>query len=77
MFSFYIYPVTYLSNNVSIILPVIVHGSETWCVAWRKEHRLKVFENSILQKIFGPKKQEQDAEESCIMRSSEFVFLAS
>jgi len=33
MISFYIYPVTYLSNNVSIILPVIVHGSETWCVA--------------------------------------------
>jgi hypothetical protein len=40
----------------TIILPVFLYGSETWSLKLRKEHRLKAFENRILRRIFGPKR---------------------
>jgi hypothetical protein len=36
-----------------IILPVILYGCETWSVTLREEHRLRVFENRVLRRIFG------------------------
>jgi hypothetical protein len=39
----------------TVILPVVVYGCETWSFTLREEHRLRVFENSVLRKIFGPK----------------------
>ena len=42
----------------TITLPVVLYGCETWSLTWRKEHRLRVFENEALRKIFGPKKDE-------------------
>jgi hypothetical protein len=56
-----------LSKNVKIrlyktaILPVVMHGCETWSLTLREEHRLKVFENRVLR-IFGPKRDEVTAE---------------
>jgi hypothetical protein len=50
-----------LSRNVkvkiykTIILPVL-YGCETWSVKLREEHRLRVFENRVLRRIFGPKR---------------------
>jgi hypothetical protein len=50
-----------LSKNIKIriykttILPVVVYGCETWSLALRGEHRLRVFENRVLRRIFGPK----------------------
>jgi hypothetical protein len=41
-----------------IILPVVLYGCETWSLTLREEHRLRVFENSVLRRIFGPKKDE-------------------
>jgi hypothetical protein len=38
----------------SIILPVL-YGCETWYLILREEHRLMVFENRVLRRIFGPK----------------------
>jgi len=35
-----------------------VYGCEAWSVTLRKEHRLKVFKNGVLRKIFGPKRDE-------------------
>ena len=35
-----------------------LHGCETWSVTLRKEHRLKVVENRVLRKVFGPKRDE-------------------
>jgi hypothetical protein len=32
--------------------------SDTWCLVWREEQRLRVFENRVLWKIFGPKRDE-------------------
>jgi hypothetical protein len=42
----------------TIILPVILYGRETWSLTLREEHRLSVFENKLLRRIFGPKKDE-------------------
>ena len=42
----------------TIILPVVLYGCETWSLTLREEHRLRVFENKVLRKIFGAKKDE-------------------
>jgi hypothetical protein len=43
-------------RNSKIILPVVLYGCETWSLTLRKEHRLRVFENRVLRRIFGPKR---------------------
>jgi hypothetical protein len=40
----------------TIILPVVLYGCETWSLTVREEHKLRVFENSVLRRIFGPKR---------------------
>jgi hypothetical protein len=42
----------------NIILPVVLYGCETWSLTLREEHRLKVFENRVLRRRFGPMKDE-------------------
>jgi hypothetical protein len=42
----------------TIMLPVVLYGCETWSLALREEHRLRVFENRVLRRIFGPKRDE-------------------
>jgi hypothetical protein len=41
----------------TIILPVVLYGCETWSLTLREEHRLRVFENRVLN-ICGPKRDE-------------------
>jgi hypothetical protein len=47
-----------LSRNVKVkiyknmILPVVLYGCEIWSLILRKEHRLRVFENRVLRRIF-------------------------
>ena len=41
-----------------IMLPVILYGCETWSLTLREDHRLRVFENKVLRKIFGAKRDE-------------------
>jgi len=41
-----------------IILPVVLYGCETWSLTFREERRLRVFENRVLRRIFGPKRYE-------------------
>jgi len=36
------------------ILPVVLYGCETWSLIMREERRLRVFENRMLRRIFGP-----------------------
>jgi hypothetical protein len=43
---------------VSHTLPVILYGCETWSLTLREEHRLRVFENKVLRRIFRPKRDE-------------------
>jgi hypothetical protein len=42
----------------TIILPVVLYGCETWYLTLKEEHRLRVFENRVLRRIFGPKRDE-------------------
>jgi hypothetical protein len=46
----------------TIILPVVLYGCETWSLTLREEHRLQVFENRVLRRIFGPKRDEVTGE---------------
>ena len=42
----------------NIILPVVLYGCETWSLTLREERRLRVFENRVLRRVFGPKRDE-------------------
>jgi hypothetical protein len=42
----------------TIILPVVLYGCETLSLTLREEHRLKVFENRVLRRMFRPKRDE-------------------
>jgi hypothetical protein len=44
------------------ILPVVLYGGETWSLTLREEHKLRVFENRVLRRIFGPKRDEVTGE---------------
>jgi hypothetical protein len=46
----------------TIILPVVLYGCETWSLTLREEHRLRMFENRVLRRIFGPKRDEMTGE---------------
>jgi len=45
-----------------IILPVVLYGCETWSLTLREERRLRVLENRVLRRIFGPKRDEVTGE---------------
>jgi len=48
----------------------LVYWHETWSLLLREEHRLRVFENRVLRRIFGSKRDEITvAAGECIMRS--------
>jgi uncharacterized membrane protein len=49
---------TNIFNILTIILPVVLYGCETWSLTLRKEYRLRVFENMVVRRIFGPKRDE-------------------
>jgi hypothetical protein len=42
----------------TIILPVVLYGCETWSLTLTDERRLRVFENRVLRRVFGPKRDE-------------------
>jgi hypothetical protein len=56
-------PISYKKNlkikiYKTVILLVVLYGCETWSLTSREEHRLRVFENRVLKRIFGPKREE-------------------
>jgi hypothetical protein len=42
----------------NIILPVILYQCETWSLTLREERKLRAFENRVLRRIFGPRREE-------------------
>jgi hypothetical protein len=58
-------PVSYKKLKIkiykSVILPVVLYGCETWSLTSGEKHRLRVFENRVLRKIFGPKREEDES----------------
>ena len=59
---------SFLSKNLkitiyrTIILPAVLFGCETWSLTMREERRQRVFENRVLRRIFGPKRDEVTGE---------------
>jgi len=45
-----------IKNYRTIILPVVFYGCRTWWLTLREEHGLRMFENRVLRRIFGPKR---------------------
>jgi hypothetical protein len=41
----------------TIILPVVLYGCEAWSLTLREECRLRAFENRVLKRIIGPKRE--------------------
>ena len=57
-------------NLRTIILPVVLYGCETWSLTLREERKLRVFENRVLRRIFGPRRDEVRGNGGdCITRS--------
>ena len=50
------------SQPWTIILPVVLYGCETWWLTLKEECRLRVFENRVLRRVFGPKRDEVTGE---------------
>ena len=46
----------------TLILPVVLYGCETWSLTLREERKLRVFENMVLRRIFGPRTDEVTGE---------------
>jgi len=46
----------------TIILPVVLYGCETWSLTLREERKPRVFENMVLRRIFGPRREEVTGE---------------
>jgi len=46
----------------TIILPVVLYGCETWSLTLREERNLRLFENIVLRRIFGPRKDDVTGE---------------
>ena len=47
---------------VTIILPVVLYWYETWSLILREERKLRVFENMVLRRIFGRRRDEVPGE---------------
>ena len=46
----------------TIFFPVVLYGCETWSLTRREERKLRVFENMVLRRIFGPRRDEVTGE---------------
>jgi hypothetical protein len=53
----------------TIIVPVVLHGIETWSLTLREERRLKVFENRVLRRMFGVRGMRKQGSGGNYMRS--------
>jgi len=57
-----------LSKNVktkirrTTILPLVLYGCETWSLSRQEERKLRLFENRVLRRIFGPRREEVTGE---------------
>ena len=57
-----------------IILPVVLYGCETWSLTLREERRLRVFENRVLRRVFGSKRDEVTGNGKNYIRRSLGIF---
>ena len=48
--------------KIKIYIYIVLYGCETWSLTLREERRLRVFENRVLRRVFGPKRDEVTGE---------------
>jgi hypothetical protein len=48
--------------SISEYVPVVLYGCETWSLILREKRRLRVFENRVRRRVFGPKRDEVTGE---------------
>jgi hypothetical protein len=46
----------YLLSVLNILVPVVLYECETWSLSLREQRQLRVFENKVLRRVFGPKR---------------------
>ena len=46
------------TTSTKYVMPVVLYGCETWSLTLREEHRMRVFDNRVLRRIIGPKRDE-------------------
>ncbi|KAJ4435157.1 hypothetical protein ANN_23733 [Periplaneta americana] len=61
----------------TVILPVVLYGCETWTLILREEQRLRVFEDKVLRKIFGAKRDEVTGEWRKLHNAELYAFYSS
>ena len=59
----------------TIVLPVVLYVCETWSLTLREERRLRVFENRVLRRVFGPKRDDVTGERRKVHELSELYSL--
>ena len=62
LYSRLLYKNTKITVYRNIILPLVMNGCEIWSLTLREERRRSVYENRVLRRIFGPKKDEVTGE---------------
>jgi len=67
---------TEIKIRITIILLVVLYGCESWSVTLREEHKLRVSENRVQRRIFGPKR-EKVTWEGRIHHNEELNYLCS
>ena len=55
-------PLTGITKMYGTIILPVMYGCETWSLTLREERGLRVFENRVLRRIFGPKRDEVKGE---------------
>jgi hypothetical protein len=61
MYVIVIYTALY-RNSKLLVSRFVLYGFETWSLTLREEHRLRMFQNRVLRRIFGPKRDEETRE---------------
>jgi len=51
-----------IKMHKTIILPIVLYVCETWSLTLREERKLRVFENKVLRRIFGPRRDKRMGE---------------
>ena len=51
-----------IKKQRTIFFPVVLYGCETWSLKFREEQRMRVFENKVLRRIFGPRRDKVSGE---------------
>jgi hypothetical protein len=69
--------------NTTVISQVVLYWCETWSLTLKEEHRLRVFVNRVLRRIFEPKREEDESrgklhnDELHSLYSSPYIFRVS